>query len=62
MIRQPNTIARGQMYTAVRHIIIFMSSSSSLELDKEFNYEEFVLFSALVFISIRGTIGTMAAL
>jgi hypothetical protein len=37
-------------------------SSSSLEPEEEFNHEEFVSFSALVFISIGGTIGTMAVL
>jgi hypothetical protein len=39
-----------------------MSSSSSLEPGEEFMHEEFVSFSALVFISIEGTKGTMAAL
>jgi hypothetical protein len=39
-----------------------MSSSSSLEPGEEFKHEEFVSFSALVFISIGGTIGTRAAL
>jgi hypothetical protein len=39
-----------------------MSSSSSLEPDEEFNHEELVSFSALVFISIGRTIGTMRAL
>jgi hypothetical protein len=39
-----------------------MPSSSSLEPDEEFDHEEFVSFSALVFISIGGTIGIMAAL